>query len=53
VVDGQGRVGYFIARDATRERLLERAQAAYRSLTLADPAGRNLLFTPERRALLG
>ena len=53
VVDGQGRVGYFIARDATRQRLLERAQAAYRSLTLADPAGRNLLFTPERRALLG
>jgi len=52
-VDGQGRVGYFIARDATRERLLERAQAAYRSLTLADPEGRNLLFTPERGALLG
>jgi biotin carboxylase len=53
IVDGQGRIGYFIARDVSRARLLERAAAAYRSLTVADAAGRNLLFTPEPRELLG
>jgi biotin carboxylase len=53
VVDGQGRIGYFIARDTTRARLLERAEQAYRSLTVADATGSNLLFIPERRELLG
>ncbi len=53
VVDGQGRIGYFIARGATRAALLERSAAAYRSLTVADAAGRNLLFTPEKKDLLG
>jgi biotin carboxylase len=53
IVDGQGRIGYFIAQDVSRARLLERAAAAYRSLTLADAAGRNLLFIPEPRELLG
>ncbi len=53
IVDGQGRVGYFIAHDATRAALLERAAQAYRSLSLSDADGRNLLFTPERAQLLG
>jgi biotin carboxylase len=53
VVDGQGRIGYFIARDTTRARLLERAAAAYRSLSVADAAGANLLFVPEQKELLG
>jgi biotin carboxylase len=53
VVDGQGRIGYFIARGATRAELLERADAAYRSLTVADASGRNLLFIPEENELLG
>jgi biotin carboxylase len=53
VVDGQGRIGYFIAREATRVRLLANAEQAYRSLTVADAAGRNLLFIPERKELLG
>jgi biotin carboxylase len=53
VVDGQGRIGYFIARGATRAELLERADAAYRSLTVADASGRNLLFIPEEKELLG
>jgi biotin carboxylase len=52
IVDGQGRVGYFIARDTSRARLLERAAAAYISLSLNDPAGRNLLFTPQPDELL-
>lgn len=53
VVDGQGRIGYFIVRAATRAQLLERAAAAYRSLSVADVSGRNLLFIPERKELLG
>ena len=53
IVDGQGRVGYFIARERTRAALLERAAAAYRSLTMADASGRNLLFTPGASELLG
>ena len=53
IVDGQGRVGYFIAQERTRIALLERAAAAYRSLTMADAGGRNLLFTPEPAQLLG
>ena len=53
VVDGQGRVGYFIVRDSTRAGLLARAERAYRSLTLAGADGRNLLFLPEPADLLG
>jgi hypothetical protein len=53
VVDGQGRVGYFIVRDSTRVGLLARADKAYRSLVAADAAGRNLLFLPEPKDLLG
>ena len=53
IVDGQGRVGYFIAHDATRAALLERAAQAYRSLSLSYADCRNLLFTPERAQLLG
>ena len=53
IVDGQGRVGYFIARERARPALLERAAAAYRSLTMADASGRNLLFTPGSAELLG
>jgi biotin carboxylase len=53
VVDGQGRIGYFIAREATRERLLARAAQAYGSLAVSDAAGRNLLFVPEGKDLLG
>jgi biotin carboxylase len=53
VLDGQGRVGYFIAHAPTRARLLERSDRAYRSLSVADPAGRNLLFIPEQNELLG
>lgn len=52
IVDGQGRVGYFIARDATRAALLGRAAAAYADLALADVQGGNLLFVPQAPALL-
>ena len=53
IEDGQGRVGYFVARDSTRAALLEKAAAAYRALTMADAQGRNLLFTPGASELLG
>jgi biotin carboxylase len=53
IVDGQGRVGYFVARESTRERLLERAARAYRALAIRDAAGENLLFRPEATELLG
>jgi len=53
IVDGQGRVGYFIARGASRGRLLEAAAAAYGSLSLSDAGGKNLLFAPGPEALLG
>ena len=52
IVDGQGRVGYFILRQATRVRLLEAAAEAYGLLQARDAAGRNLLFVPQRAELL-
>lgn len=52
IVDGQGRVGYFIARDGSRARLLERAADAYAALSLADAGDRNLLFVPPADELL-
>lgn len=53
VVDGQGRVGYFIAREGSRARLLGLAARAYRSLTIRDTTGNNLLFSPPAAELLG
>ena len=52
IVDGQGRVGYFVARAATRSALLERAAAAYADLKLADASGADLLFVPQPPELL-
>jgi len=53
IVDGQGRVGYFIVRDSSRARLIERAAAAYGALSMRDAGGRNLLFVPAAGELLG
>jgi biotin carboxylase len=53
IVDGQGRIGYFILRQASRARLLEAAAEAYGMLAARDAVGRNLLFAPERAELLG
>lgn len=52
VVDGQGRVGYFITRHGSRADLLARAADAYGALSLADASGRNLLFVPGAKELL-
>jgi biotin carboxylase len=46
VLDGNGRVGYFIAEAASRQELLDRAQIAYRSLILNDDRGSPMLFQP-------
>ncbi|HEX6266805.1 MAG TPA: ATP-grasp domain-containing protein [Burkholderiales bacterium] len=53
IADGQARVGYFIARAASRAALLERSAAAYRALSILDASGRNLLFIPGSQELLG
>jgi hypothetical protein len=53
IVDGQGRVGYFIVREASRTRLMEQAAAAYGALSLSDAGGANLLFVPAPAELLG
>jgi biotin carboxylase len=53
IVDGQGRVGYFILTESSRVRLLAAAASAYGMLEARDPAGRNLLFAPERGELIG
>jgi biotin carboxylase len=53
IVDGQGRIGYFVARAAARPELLERSAAAYRALSVLDAGGKNLLFIPEAHELLG
>lgn len=53
IVDGQGRIGYFIARETSRTRLLECAADAYRTLAVRDREGQNLLFTPRAAELLG
>jgi biotin carboxylase len=52
IVDGQGRVGFFIVREASRQRLLEAADDAYRGLAARDAAGDNLLFVPQPGELL-
>jgi biotin carboxylase len=53
IVDGQGRVGYFIARAGSRAELMARAASAYGALSAADAQGRNLLFVPAPHELLG
>jgi biotin carboxylase len=53
IVDGQGRVGYFVARANSRAALLERAADAYASLSLAEAGGCNLLFVPTPEELRG
>lgn len=52
IVDGQGRVGFFIVHEASRPRLLQAAAAAYRSLGARNSAGENLLFVPDAQELL-
>ncbi len=53
IVDGQGRVGYFIVRAGSRSALLARAASAYDALSANDAAGANLLFAPGPDELLG
>ena len=53
IVDGQGRVGYFIVREASRTRLIEQAATAYGALSMGDASGANLLFVPAPAELLG
>jgi biotin carboxylase len=47
MLDGQGRVGYFLALGANRADTESHARSFYSSLKAIDPSGHNLLFTPE------
>ena len=53
IIDGQGRVGYFIATADGPESLRATADTAYRSLRILDVAGENLVFMPEPDLLNG
>jgi biotin carboxylase len=53
IVDGQGRIGYFIVRAPSRQELLARAAQAYASLGARRADGSNLLFVPSAEQLLG
>jgi biotin carboxylase len=47
VSDGQGRVGYFIAHDESRNALQERAHNAFDRLSMRGADGHEMLFWPE------
>jgi biotin carboxylase len=47
IVNGQGRVGYFIARADTRAALAERARAAFERLSMRSTCDEEMLFWPE------
>ena len=53
IVDGQGRIGYFIVRAQSREQLLARAAQTYAALGARSRDGANLLFVPPPEQLLG
>lgn len=52
IIDGQGRVGYFVVKEASRAGLLDAAAAVYAGLAARDANGRNLLFVPDQAELL-
>jgi biotin carboxylase len=47
VSDGQGRVGYFVAHDESRNTLQERAHNAFDRLSMRGSDGNEMLFWPE------
>ena len=53
IVDGQGRVGYFITKSNNREALMELSKRAYGRLNLRAADGENLLFWPPATLLNG
>lgn len=53
MLDGQGRVGYFIAKAESRAKLQHVAEAFYRGLVVTDSSTQqNLVFLPEESTLL-
>ena len=51
IVNGQGRVGYFIARAESRDALMARTRAAFERLSMRSTRGDEMLFWPEERWL--
>jgi biotin carboxylase len=53
IVDGQGRVGYFITSADTHENLMERTRLAFRRLSMRSESNEEMLFWPEEKWVLG
>jgi biotin carboxylase len=53
IVDGQGRVGYFIASADDRDELLERTRGAFEQLSMRSTGDEEMLFWPEEEWVLG
>ena len=51
VTDSMGRVGYFVCRDNSRDRLLNRAACVYKKFCALDSEGNNLVFWPDEKYL--
>jgi biotin carboxylase len=51
IVNGQGRVGYFIARAESHDALMSRTRGAFEQLSMRSTAGDEMLFWPEERWL--
>ena len=51
VANSMGRVGYFVCRDISRDRLLNRAAIIYKEFNALDSEGNNLVFWPNKKYL--
>jgi len=53
VVDGQGRIGWFVVTGSSRSSVVERADGVYAGLEVRDPSGANLVYWPDPAELSG
>jgi biotin carboxylase len=53
IENGQGRVGYFIARAGSHESLITSTRAAFERLSIRNTCDEEMLFWPEKQWLLG
>jgi biotin carboxylase len=52
IVDGQGRVGYFVTSADTYENLMDRTRLAFEQLSMRNEHGEEMLFWPEEKWVL-
>ncbi|MGI9316598.1 MAG: ATP-grasp domain-containing protein [bacterium] len=51
VINSMGRVGYFVCKSSSREKLMAYSSSLYSEFIARDPAGENLVYWPDSRHL--